>query len=251
MAHVLRAGGLAPAADYVRARPTATAGRAITLSSRRIPAVLAIAAAVHILLYAASKLAVGCAHCAEIETYLHLDREANLPSWFSSSLWFLAGGAAAAIAVTAREMVWHWRGLVALCLFLSLDEASMFHETFGEMLGSAVSAGDVLHYNWLFYGIAAVLVVGAAFVPFLRALPRGTAIRIVLAGAIFVSGAIGAEFLGGASRAGAIDLIQGRALWGLQLMTEEFLEMLGIIMLIHALLHHLSRQSLPISLEVR
>ncbi len=227
---------------------------AVTLSPNGLPLLLGAVALLLVVLYGASKLVTDCSLCPEIEVFVHLDGEANLPSWFSSTLWLvaaaLAGAVAASRAAGPTGLGRSWWGLAALCAFLSLDEAAMVHERFGNRLGGAVSAGDVLYYNWLLYGIAAVAVAGLVFLPFLRALPRGTACRILLAGAVFLSGAIGVEMLGGASRAGAIDLIQGRLAWGLELMVEEFLEMAGIILLIHALLHHLSVQGAPLSLAV-
>ncbi len=125
----------------------------------------------------------------------------------------------------------------------------MFHETFGALLGRSVSAGDVLFYDWLLYGLLAVAVVAALYVPFLRALPRDVSLRFVLAGSVFVCGAIGAESIGAASKAGATDLIEGPILWTLEAIVEEFLEMLGIILLIHALLYHLARSRQTIRLS--
>ncbi len=246
------------AARAIRERTHATAdfaARPVALSTRGLPLLLGAAALLQVVLYAVSKLATGCAGCAEFEVFVHLDGEANLPSWFSSTLWIIAAGLAAAIALSRsahpRGLAGYWGALVALCIFLSLDEASMFHERFGSLLGGTVSAGDYLFYNWLLYGIGAVAVVGLLFVPFLLALPRGTTLRIALAAAVFLSGAIGAEMLGGAARAGAIDFIEGRLAWGLELMVEELLEMAGIILLIHALLHHLSLGRAPLAVEVR
>lgn len=213
--------------------------------------ILALVAALHVPLYAGSKLATGCAACDQIETCFHLDREANLPTWFSSSLWLFAGTLSALVAASAREGVWHRRGVAAPCVFLSLDEASMFHERFGSRLGGTVSAKEFLFYNWLLYGIGAVAVVGAFFVPFLRSLPRATALRIVLAAGLFVSGAIGAEMLGGRLPYRRHRPDRGQGALGPAAHDRGTPGDAGIIMLIHALLHHLSRRRDAVSVAVR
>ena len=179
----------------------------------------------------------GCAEraCQELVRWLDLDQEANLPTWFSTTLWLFAGAIAGAVGAEESKWRWHWFALAALCGFMSLDEASQFHEIFGTMLGDQVSANRFLFYNWIFYGLAMVLAAGAVFLPFLRAIPRSTALRFVLAGAVFVSGAVGLEMIGAASKTGAISLVQGR-LWIAQVAVEESLEMAGVILLIRALL---------------
>ena len=173
--------------------------------------------------------------CQELVRWLDLDQEANLPTWFSSTLWLVAGAIAGVVGAGESKWRWHWFALGALCAFMSLDEASQFHEIFGTMLGDQVSANRFLFYNWIFYGLAVVLAAGAAFLPFLRAIPRSTALRFVLAGAVFVSGAVGLEMIGAASKTGAISLVHGR-LWIAQVAVEESLEMAGVILLVRALL---------------
>lgn len=88
---------------------------------------------------------------------------------------------------------------------------------------------------WYLVYIPVVVVVAAAYVPFLRALPRRTAGLFVAAGALFIGGAIGVElyeaFLigGGASQ---VTVLLSRAV-------EETAEMSGVVLFIYALLDHL------------
>ena len=83
---------------------------------------------------------------------------------------------------------------------------------------------------------AGVAVVGAAFVPFLLPLPRPTARRFLLAGAIYVTGAVGLEILGN-------DMVRERLRHTLQYClsttVEEGMEMIGVILFIHTLLHYM------------
>lgn len=188
--------------------------------------------------------------CDDLETFFDLDGEANLPSWFAALCWFIAGLAAIphALRPSGSGSVWHWRGIVAVCIFLSMDEAAVFHETFGSALGETVSAEDVFFFDWLLYGIAMVVIVALLYLPFLRALPRGTAVRIVLAAVVFVSGAIGIEMLGAAQKAGVIDFIQGRG-WLIEVAMEEFCEMAGVALFIHALLYHLAFEKVTVEVS--
>lgn len=192
--------------------------------------------------------------CELTQQLLDMNGEGNLPAWFTVACWSLAGILAHSIAQvdeTPHQRA-AWYGVMALSLFISFDEMTMFHETFGSMLGSSIGeitgVGNILFYKWLVYGVIFVVVTGLLFLPFLYRLPGSTRWRIIMAGAIFLVGALGIEFLGAASQAGMIDLVQGRV-WPLAIVLEETLEMLGVILLIHALLHHLSwatDQELPL-----
>lgn len=201
-----------------------------------------------ICLYAASKVMESCAstYCHEIEDFFHLDREANLPSWLSSTLWLLSAGCALMIAFGLRKGRRYWQGLAILFVFLSLDEAAMFHERFGGAFGEIFSAGDYLFFNWLLYGIIFVLVIGAIYLPFLFRLPRLTRHGLILSGAVFVSGAIGVEMIGAAVHAGVIPLGSSRMFWGIHVIAEEGLEMLGVALLIRTLLRHMAEHQ-PLS----
>lgn len=201
-----------------------------------------------ICLYAASKFMENCVspYCHEMEEFFHLDREANLPSWFSSTLWLLAAGCALGITFEQRKDRRHWQGLVVLFIFLSLDEAAMFHERFGGAFGNVFSANDYLFFNWLLYGIIFTLIIGAIYLPFLFRLPRLTRRGLILSGAVFVSGAIGVEMFGAAVHAGVTPLGSSRIFWGIHVIAEEGLEMLGVALLIRTLLRHMAEHQ-PLS----
>lgn len=97
-------------------------------------------------------------------------------------------------------------------------------------------AHGLLHFAWVVpYGLA-TLALGAAYVEFLRRLPRKTAVRFVVAGAIFVSGAVGCEMIGG-----WIEETRGRDDWMFrtEVVCEETLEMAGIALFIRAMLDRL------------
>ena len=81
------------------------------------------------------------------------------------------------------------------------------------------------------------LLVGLFYLPFLWRLPRGTAIGFVVAGSIFVGGALGTELLAGSiATTSGLESLTYRFVAALQ----EFMESLGLTKFISILLKHLA-----------
>jgi hypothetical protein len=142
-----------------------------------------------------------------------LDEENNLPTWFSS---FLLLNNAAVLGFAAAQATRHktqWSILAAGFLLLSIDEVAGLHETFHTAIDT----------NWTFYAAALVAIVGAAFVPYLLALPRSTALWFVASGIIYLSGALLVEYL---SR----DMDEETLNYALAVALEEGLEMAGALL---------------------
>ena len=61
-----------------------------------------------------------------------LDREANIPTWYSSSALLVASGLLAIIAKVQASLgapfVRHWAALSLIFLFMSIDESAAFHD---------------------------------------------------------------------------------------------------------------------------
>lgn len=135
-------------------------------------------------------------HAPAVETavgLLSLSFEGNLPTWYASSLLLLCALLLAAIAtdVAARGGPYrrHWWGLAGGFAFMSIDEAVQLHEHAGGHLG----LGGVLYFDWVVPAAIVVALVGATYLGFLRALPPRRRRWFVVAGAIYVGGAVGAE----------------------------------------------------------
>lgn len=131
-------------------------------------------------------------HAPAVETavdLLSLSYEGNLPTWYASSLLLLCAAMLAAIAEAAVAYRRHWWGLAAGFAFMSLDEAVELHEHLGGLFGT----GGVLYFDWVIPAAAVVALVGALYLGFLRALPPRRRRWFVLAGALYVGGAVGAE----------------------------------------------------------
>ena len=149
-----------------------------------------------------------------------LDEEHNIPTWFSSYLllnnaFFLA--LIAGSGATAKRA--HWAVLAAGFLLLSIDEVAGLHET----LNTAIDM------NWAIPGGLLVVVVGIAFIPFLLALPKRVAMLLLVAGVMYVSGAIVVELW-------SEDIDSRRSLYALAVALEEGLEMLGALLCLHTIL---------------
>ncbi len=130
------------------------------------------------------------------------------------------------------RFVAHWAGLGFIMLYISLDEAIILHERTIRPLRESLGLGGFLYFSWVILGGSAVAVVLLTYLPFLKALPKRTAVLIFLAGTVFVAGALGLELVGGAiaDKVGTDGLV-----YQVVAATEESLEMIGIATFIFAL----------------
>ena len=158
----------------------------------------------------------------------------------------------------------HWLGLGLIFLFLGADEVAQIHETTiantiaairhsdSARMATAVGA-DGLHHSepgktiwfWLYLPLLAAF--GAAYLPFLRRLPRRIAVLFMVAGTIYVGGAIGVEkfvnwFAGkyGDNTVGYV-LIDNLG---------EFMESTGIALFVYAILCHMAHEGREIAFRI-
>jgi hypothetical protein len=167
----------------------------------------------------------------------NVNTENSIPTWYSSILLFVASGLLALIATAKKQVrdryTRHWQFLALLFLLLSLDEAASLHEAFDRALHVGFDSSGLLYYAWVIPGMIFVGLVGLAYFKFLKALPAATRWLFILAGMLYVGGAIGVEILGGSHAE-----VYGRYTLTYSLFTavEEALEMSGIVLFIYALL---------------
>lgn len=194
---------------------------------------------------------------------VHLDREANLPTWFASSQLLLLAALFGGIALleTTRgqrtRRLWPWLACAAGATFLSIDEAATLHEALGTFIEQAVDrapAGSFLRwigkfpsYYWVLVYVPIGLPVAILCVRFLgREITRSrglalAGVTIYLFGAVVVDaieGSYGAPnhngfVVGTAGGAFTIDLV----------LIEECLEMAGVTLLIRVAGRHVLRIS--------
>lgn len=129
---------------------------------------------------------------------LYVDREANAWAWLSSVVLALLALVLAASSAACRGAGLRWGPLALLAataLLLSADEGAMLHETLNEV---GIRLTDALGgFNaWLVPGVVVVLVAGVVLLRVARGIDPWLRRRLVLAGALFLAGALGMELVG-------------------------------------------------------
>jgi hypothetical protein len=169
--------------------------------------------------------------------FFNLNNENNLPTFFSALVLLLCSLLLFVIASSRKssgQPAGYWLGLALIFLFLSIDEDASIHEVLIVPVRTMLEVSGPFYYAWVIpYGLV-VLAIGVAYIPFLFRLPRNIRRLIVIAGSVFVSGALGVELIEGwyyAAHDETEDLV-----YELLVTLEESLEMLGTIVFCYALL---------------
>lgn len=167
---------------------------------------------------------------------LDADKEANLISWYSSSLLLLASLMLGVIAAMARldggRYARTWAMLAVVFLFLSADEACCIHESVGDVMYSAMPTSGYLRHAWVIPWGALMLSVGLISIRLLRSLPRQIGGFVLIGAIIYAGGAIGVEMSTGAYMKGRME---SDFAYSMMVNVEESMEMLGVVVFIHAL----------------
>lgn len=171
----------------------------------------------------------------------NLDTEINYPSWYSSFTLLFCGILLGIIAAAQKKQgdryFRHWKVLSWIFVLFSLDEILSLHEILiVDDLRKALNLGGFFYFIWVIPGAIFVLLTALAYLKFLLHLPRKTRELFLLAGSIYVGGALGMEMVCGyyADAVGQRNLI-----YGLMVSVEEILEMIGVIVFIYALLSYI------------
>jgi hypothetical protein len=187
-----------------------------------------------------------------IANLLNVNGEQNLPTFYSSLVLLVAALLCGLIARSHSQSatyVRHWAALSVGLVLVSFDEFASIHEQAGEMLRKQLGiTGGPLFFAWVIPGAALVALFGIALLRFLRNLPRPTRRRLLAAGVLFLSGAIGLELVGGAYAA-----VHGQHNMSFVLIAtvEETLEMVGAAVLLYALLAYIPVVSPDVVYRVR
>ena len=174
-----------------------------------------------------------------------LSAEQTIPAYFSSILLLTAAGLLWIIGRATRQQgqpfAGHWTVLAAIFAYLSIDEAISIHELALEPARAALGSHAVgfLYYAWVIPAAGIVCLIGLAYLRFVLHLPWTVRIRVIGAAALYIGGALGMETVGGyfASTIGTSSIR-----YAVSALIEETMEMLGVVLFIHALLMHLARE---------
>lgn len=160
----------------------------------------------------------------------NVDHERNLPTWFSSVQLLTAAHVANRIRrdlPTERSLTAaSWFCLSAGLLFMSMDEVCGFHETL-----NSFTRGE-----WTLYGAGVAGFAAVLLVPVLLSVNVTTALMFVVAGGMFVAGAVGVEHQSAwFAEFNLLDTLEYRK----QTLLEEGLEMISVTLFIYAAVRHL------------
>lgn len=126
--------------------------------------------------------------------FFGLSYEQNFPTWYVASLLLLCSVVLGLIACAKQRRkapyVGHWWTLAAAFLYISLDETTEIHEHGSDWF----DLGGFLYFGWVVPASIVVAVLGRSYLKFLIHLPRKTRNQFILAGAVYVGGALGVEF---------------------------------------------------------
>lgn len=180
----------------------------------------------------------------------NFSEEKNLPSIFSSFLHLFASFSLALVGIDKlriEKRKFFWWFLSFVFLFLSLDELLRIHEKItGQTSYFHENTGT---YLWtIYYGIGSLLL-GLVIIKPLFALPPATRNKFILAGAIFIFGAIGMENIAGnyivLNNIAPVDIITHPDLF-IFYTIEETMEMMGVIFFIYAVLDYKKSYQTPV-----
>ena len=172
---------------------------------------------------------------------LDLDNEKNARALYSgvilalsAAVAWLNGRVEAVPAFVAR-----WRVLALGLLFMAFDEVFHLHERLIGPVRTILGGGDLGYFTfaWVVPALVVLPIIVFYMAGFLLRLPADTARGFVLAGGLYLGGAIALEMVGGRYFSE-----HGSGL-GLSMIanTEESFEMLGVCYFIFVALRHLGR----------
>lgn len=229
-----RADELAPAPDAKPPAPTGSGATEVTLSGSRLRGILLISTA----LVSGAGLTVEILKSiyrwkgrSGVVPLLSLSYEQNVPTFHTAVLLLLASAMSAILAARARRDsqpkarrdALPWWGLSVGFFYIAVDEVLSFHESWG----APFKLRGALHFGWVIPAAGIVLAIGALYARFLVRLPRRSRNRLLLAGAIYVFGAVVMELPLGywTEKEGTKNLEYALIDW-----VEETMEMGGLVL---------------------
>lgn len=180
----------------------------------------------------------------------NLDKEANIPSLFSSMELMLASLLLFLISLLQKMNRGYWLFLSAVFLFLSIDETAQIHEIIINLKSRFELLNESNMRNvWVFPYFLAVLILAIALAKFVFALPAKTRNLFIISGFIFVGGAVGIEVLEEQLKIlnGGSESLTLKLLYHL----EELCEMCGVAIFIYALLNYLPLNNSKIAFSIK
>ncbi len=144
----------------------------------------------------------------------------------------------------------YWLFLSILFLYLSIDESTSIHENFENvhryLVRKELISPILDTHQWLPFGVFFVFVVSIVLLPFVRRLPADTRRYFLIAGCVFITGAVGFEYLGAWMR--KTGFVESRQDWAylIRRLFEEGFEMYGVAIFNCALYREILRRKISV-----
>ena len=177
--------------------------------------------------------------------------ESNVPTFLSSLLIFLCSCLLGVIALAEKKQsksdYKYWGGLSLVFLFLAIDEFASIHELLTSPLRHILGTSGIFYYAWVLpYGLIA-LVIALLYMRFLFRLPVKFRVLSVMAGFIYITGAIVFELLGGYY----FDIyMQEDVIFKLIATFEETLEIGGMLLFLYTLMAYIDSHHKSLTIRI-
>jgi hypothetical protein len=172
----------------------------------------------------------------------NIDNEGNFPSLYSALLLLTCSFLIKVISeIKKRERdryTFYWQSLAVIFLCLSLDELLSLHEAVITPLKRVFGFNGFLSNAWVVPAAILLIFFIFFFLKFFLSLPTQIKVSILLAGFLYVGGAMGMEMI-----SGKYSDLYGQENFSYEILVtiEESLEMFGIVVMINFLLSYLKQ----------
>lgn len=218
---------------------------------RRLLAIIAVLVTLSIVAMAL-RFGLGISKGLGAIALIDLNSETNFPTYFSSGLLAFCSVLLTMIGIAHRRfhIGWHrhWF-LLALGFFaMSMDEFIQLHEKTMDFISGhlGIVPGSILTNSWVILAFVLLPLVGLAYLRFLLAMNRRSALLILAAGIVYVGGAVGVEMVSGMMK-GTYGF--GSLPFMISTTFEETMELIGLAMFVYALTDYAARMGLSWSFE--
>lgn len=177
--------------------------------------------------------ATGNPVVTKLAEYFWADQEANIWSWYSSFLLGAIGVGLLLLAIVQHDRAVRRAHIIlgVAAIVMSADETASLHEALG-YVGDSVGG---ITSHWLLLGIPLAAVAGAVALRLSRRFGTVLRNRLILAGLVYLLGAVVIEFLGGAL-SGPGGLPRFHPLYVFEVTLEEGLEFAGTLIALRAVI---------------
>ncbi len=178
--------------------------------------------------------------------------EQSIPTWYNALILTIAGTLLAVIAVAKQaqrdRFRIYWIGLAVIFFYLSMDESAVIHEILSDPLQTLFHSTGYLAFGWQIAAAPLVVLFALVYLRFLLHLPAGTRNLFILAGGLYVGGALIVD----AISANEWVHDNGITLFYLAIGTlEELFEMQGVVVFIYALLRYLVSMDYAVTFQAQ